>query len=207
MIDRDRRSVSSEIRLGFIPKEGRRGDKLNLIDAIRGHCAYLESQIVDAKRRSTSAGSSVQEARAKEIEQRIAQRDKKLIATDEAFAVVDLVLARYRTALDGMPARFTRDLAERRRLEDMLSNARTDAVNQLEQSIASIRAGGSPDEAAPQAATGRVGRKKSPVSSKRRNSRPARPASDALHGSGRAGGGERKISPGGGHNGRPERKN
>jgi hypothetical protein len=80
--------------------------------------AYLR-WLRDTDRRATksAAASRVSDARTREIELRIAQREKKLIETSEAFSILDEIIGIYGDSYRGLPARATRDLKVRRAIQ------------------------------------------------------------------------------------------
>lgn len=80
---------------------------------------------------SVAAASRVTDARTREIEQRIAIRERQLIPTDDAIAEYDILVAVCRKEIDGLPAAFTRDVADRRRLEKLCDGAKTRIADAL----------------------------------------------------------------------------
>jgi phage terminase Nu1 subunit (DNA packaging protein) len=98
---------------GVLP---RRPDGKFEIDATR--LAYLR-HLRQARRHSpaTAARAALDAARAREVEVRNAQREKVLIAYEEHLEIVDDMAGVVRTALSSLPARASRDLTIRRRIE------------------------------------------------------------------------------------------
>jgi phage terminase Nu1 subunit (DNA packaging protein) len=113
----------------FKPLEGHRG-VFNTADAHNGFIRYLR----DEGRRTTksAAESRVRDARAQEIEMRVALRSGDLMKRAEHEETLDEVLGFFRSELSGLPARLTRDLRERGRIEQ--------AVNDILESIAALAA-------------------------------------------------------------------
>jgi hypothetical protein len=113
---------------GFIKKTER--GKYLAADVAQG---YAQSLIVD--RRSTTqsvAQTQLTEARTVLLKQRNERESGKWLeqAVNEIFKPSLLAFAR---SLDGVPAAFTRDLRERRKLEDLLGDARNAALKKLDE--------------------------------------------------------------------------
>ena len=92
--------------------------KLHQVDLIRDYLRWLK----DAGRRANQSASAnrLAEARAEEIEQRVAARSATLIHSADVLAALREVLAVLQSELVGLPARATKDLALRRKLGDEL---------------------------------------------------------------------------------------
>jgi phage terminase Nu1 subunit (DNA packaging protein) len=77
-----------------------------------------------AERKANTAKAAtgrVQDARTREIELRTKERGRELISMEEAMAYVDIVFGRVRTILSGVPARCTRDVPMRRKIEQEIN--------------------------------------------------------------------------------------
>lgn len=121
------------------------GGKFDL-DACR--VAYIR-WLRDGRRRlsKSAAASRVQEARAREIEIRTAEREHRLIETDEAIAVVDDVIGRLRAETSGIGARLTRDRELRRAVEKELDDVFSRAADHFVKAASALRARGEAAEA------------------------------------------------------------
>jgi hypothetical protein len=117
-----------------------------LLDLVQGYVASLKD---DTKRSSQTATlSRVQEARAKEIEARTARDAGQTIAMSDALELVDVVVGGLKADLDGLPARFTRDMVERRKLEAEVNDVLTRCADRLDEEADDLNAGGTADQAA-----------------------------------------------------------
>jgi phage terminase Nu1 subunit (DNA packaging protein) len=111
-------------RDGYIAK-GERG-VVSRRAAVQGYIRFLK----DEERRTSKVASlsKVQEARAREIELRIARESGNLIELEDMETTVAAILGALRSELAGVPAACTRDLALReiidRHLNDAISRAR-----------------------------------------------------------------------------------
>lgn len=104
------RQISSQ---GWYKPAGR--DRWNLIELVQGYIDFLKDE---GRRTSKSAAESrVRDARAAEIERRLAREDRTIIMLDEAMAFVDLISGDFLQSIGGLPARITREPRERQRIE------------------------------------------------------------------------------------------
>jgi hypothetical protein len=100
-------------KLGYIsiPKRG----YTTLVSAVRGYVRFLKE---DARKETkTAAVSRVTDARAREVELRIAEKERELIPRDDANLALDLVVGEVNKQLTGLSARITRDVSLRRKIE------------------------------------------------------------------------------------------
>ncbi len=104
-----------------------------------GYIRFLQ----DEDRRSTksAAESGLKQARQREVELRIAEREKTVIDLAEHFAVVEELCGLFVSSMNGLPARVTRDLPMRRKIEIDLDEIRRQIVARAEQRSAELRAG------------------------------------------------------------------
>lgn len=92
-----------------------------LVSAVQGYIRFLKDE--DRKNTKTAAASRATEARTREIEMRIAERSRALIPMEDAQAVVMQLATIVRAELAGLPARYTRDKEERRRIENEITGS------------------------------------------------------------------------------------
>lgn len=116
------------IKEGWLPR-GPRG-RLNFIDGIRGMDRYRQDQL--ARANSKQGDTKIKDARAREIEMRIAQREGTLIEFGEALAVCQTLFGALKSELDGLPASVTRERETRHRIEDRVNGALARVVKRLE---------------------------------------------------------------------------
>lgn len=116
------RSVSWVQKLvtdGYIVRAGT--NQYSVVAIVRGLIAYYDDLL--EKTNKAAAASRATDARTREIELRIAERRRDLIQQEDARAVVSEMAAMVKAEFSGLPARFTRDLAERRRLEQEIDGS------------------------------------------------------------------------------------
>lgn len=122
---------------GAIKKHGR---NVRLIEVLKGYIGWLKD---DARRNSKSASATrVADARALEIEIRTAERRRELIPVEDAQAAMDAVVGRCLTEMVGLPASYTRDIAERRRLEEKMDGCRARIAASLRNTSEALVSGG-----------------------------------------------------------------
>ena len=99
---------------GYIPRAPKRG-VVPLVGDVQGYLRYLKDE--ERQSSKSAAASRVTDARTREIELRIAERQRDLIPQEDARAVIGEMAALVKAEFVGLPARVTRDLDLRRTLE------------------------------------------------------------------------------------------
>lgn len=131
------------VKDGWIKSTGKRGI-YNTVECVQGYINFLRDE---SRRASKSkAESRVREARAQEIELRMAERARNLIPVEDANAAVDHVFGALKAELIGIPARCTRDLATRRVMEEEIDAALERACERIGEAEAAVRAGVDPSQ-------------------------------------------------------------
>lgn len=130
LIERSTRWVQLRVREGWIRTDGR--GRYPVPSVVRGALAYYEDQM--QRMAKNAAANRVTDARTREIELRIAERSRALIPIEDAEAVVADLAGAVLSQLSGLPARVTRDLTLRRKIEaevgKMIDNLRDHAAVQ-----------------------------------------------------------------------------
>ncbi len=126
------------VKSGYIQQESR--GKYNLVGVVQGYIRFLK----DEERRSTrvSSESRVRDARAQEIEMRIAEKNRDLVPLEDATAAIDLVVGKVRKEFSGLPARVTRDIPLRRKVEAEVNGSLERIAKSLGASAEFLRTGG-----------------------------------------------------------------
>ncbi|MBX9740504.1 MAG: hypothetical protein K2X62_10540 [Beijerinckiaceae bacterium] len=126
------------IGAGYIEKHGK--DQVPLVSAVRGYIRFLKDDERKASR--TAAVSRVQIARAREIEFKIAEREHRLIDIAEHEDLFAEAFGSIRSGLAGVPARVTRDVELRRRIEAGIDDVLRRAADRFEEGTANLKASG-----------------------------------------------------------------
>lgn len=135
--------VRQLIKEGHIEKAG--PDRLVLETATRGYIRFRN----DADRRSSKSASAsrVQDARAREIELKTAEREGSLMDVEEVRAVVAEWGGVIRTGLNSIPARLSRDMTFRRKIETEIDDVFRQATERFESAMGDRSAAGAAAEA------------------------------------------------------------
>jgi murein DD-endopeptidase MepM/ murein hydrolase activator NlpD len=141
------------VKAGYIQKIGR--DSYPLVSVVQGYIRFLKEE--ERRTSKVQADSRVRDARAKEIEQRMALRSGNLIDIEDAKAEFATFVTTSRAEWQGLPASFTRDLELRRQLETKVDEILTRIAARYEKAIALLASGGDPLEAFAEASTGPMG--------------------------------------------------
>lgn len=126
--------VGQLVRSGHIERIGR--GKTTIRSAVQGYAAFLKEASDRATR--TSAQERVAAARAAEIEQRTAVRNRELIPMEEAIEAMDELVGVVRSEAASVPARITRELPLRRKIEaeiDAMLNRIADALTAQREAV------------------------------------------------------------------------
>lgn len=116
---RSRQWVFQLVKAGFIAKQAH--GEYTLVSVVRGVIDYYED--LQSKSSRVAAASRATDARTREIELRIKERSRELILIEDARAEIADWTSAFRAELQGLAARFTRDMQERRRLEQEIDGA------------------------------------------------------------------------------------
>ncbi|WP_316192415.1 MULTISPECIES: hypothetical protein [unclassified Bradyrhizobium] len=104
--------------------------KFRLIDLFGGVMAHLRAE--RKSNHQTVAAQRLLEARAIEIEQRTAVRAGRLMETDEHLAIMHMVFGAIKATIESLPAQLTRDPEQRRRADQIVSQALAKCSENLE---------------------------------------------------------------------------
>ncbi len=106
-------------RSGVIPKPSR--GMVPLVAAVQGYIRWLKDE--ERRTSKTAEAAAVHRARAREIELRIAREEGKLVETSDAETAFANILGAWRVELAGLSAAVTRDLTQRRKIDDYIEAA------------------------------------------------------------------------------------
>lgn len=138
---------------GWIQKSG--AGRYPIVPLVRGYVRFLKED--NARKSKSAADGRLRDARAREVEQRIAERDRGLVALDEALGIFDEVTGSFLQTLSGAPARITRNQSERRRLEAIFDADRQRLADHFAERRLALRTGRDADPADDPDDSGRVG--------------------------------------------------
>lgn len=130
--------VRQLVKMGYIKRVAR--GRFHLTDVVHG---YIDFRNDDDRRSSKSATASrMHDAKAAKIELEIAEKKRELVPVEEAQAAIDIVIGKVNAEFSGLPARFTRDMTLRRKLEDEIDDSFNTIAAAVSASAEFLRQGG-----------------------------------------------------------------
>ena len=105
--------VRQLIKMGYIARA--KPGRTTIVSAVQGYIRFLKDE--DRKTSKTAADTRVRDARAAEIEMRVAIQQRHMIPIEDATALVDILVGKVREEITGLPARVTRNVDLRRKIE------------------------------------------------------------------------------------------
>lgn len=140
MISAERVRQLSKMGYIVIPKRG----FTTIVSAVQGYIRFLKDE--DRKNTKSAAASRAVDARAAEIELRIAEKRRELIPREEAEQALDLVVGEVNKQFTGLPARITRDVRLRREIEARLNEAKGKIAEALASGLVLAETGRDPTD-------------------------------------------------------------
>lgn len=146
--------ISAE-RLRQLRKEGyvefpERG-KTTLVSAVRGYIRFLKDAA--AKETKTSASARTQDAKTRLLELQLQEKERELIPQEDAQLAMQLLVGSVSTVMDTLPARITRDMEWRVKVEDEVRKAKGQIADALGKLSGALADGRDIDEAGSKART------------------------------------------------------
>lgn len=130
--------------MGYIPRSQVRGH-VSLVGAVQGYIKFLKDE--ERKSSKVAAESRVRDARARELELRIAEREGRLVDINDVIAFETDVLGQLRAHLASLPARVTRDLEMREKIDRELNDILATCQRRFEEAERTLQAGSEADNA------------------------------------------------------------
>lgn len=121
-----------------------RSKRFVLSDAVQAMQRKSEMAAAEAAQSASSSREMFEAERARKLKLENDQREALLVETPDALAAIDAIFGEVRTALAGIPARYTEDLAERRRLEDAIDTTLADISGRLDKAGTALAEGRDP---------------------------------------------------------------
>lgn len=95
-------------------------------DLDASHRAYTEYKLEKAtEKRAPSATDNLTKAKEAILARRLAREDRTVIEMDDALESIDIVTGAFIEAISGLPARITRNIDERKRIEAICDGVRS----------------------------------------------------------------------------------
>jgi phage terminase Nu1 subunit (DNA packaging protein) len=122
---------------GWISKADR--GRYRVVDVVQGYIRFLRDE---ARRSSKSAAHSrLQDIRARKEELNIAQTERELVPLADAMTLVDEVAGAVVARVNAIPARMTRNMDERARLQREIDEALAEVADRVEKLGATFQSG------------------------------------------------------------------
>ena len=143
LLDLTPQRINQLVAEGWIRKSAR--NSIFIKDGVKGHLAFVEDR--HEKTRHTATDDELRAERARKLRLENDRTEGKIMETDAAFDAIDKICATIRIGLAALPARVTRELALRRKIEDEVDRILTVVSAKLEDR-GTLLAGGEDAEAA-----------------------------------------------------------
>lgn len=121
--------VRQLIKDGYIERAAR--GQVKLRSAVQGYLRFRNE--ADRRASKSASASRVQDARAHEIEIRTAEREGRLIDLNEHLDLFAECFGALKAGLAGVPARLTRDMGFRRKIEQEIDDVLRQCADRFEQ--------------------------------------------------------------------------
>lgn len=129
------RRITQLVADGWIKKPG---GVYTITDSVHGYIGFLKDE--KARLSQNTAQAEVQKARAAHINQKLAREAGELVPVEQAQALCQLVVGQMMARIAGLPARVTRDLNERARIEECVDAIRQEVVDIVAKSFEAMDA-------------------------------------------------------------------
>lgn len=126
------------VKKGYITPAGR--GRYNLVNVVQGYIKFLKDE--ERRTSKSAADSRVRDARASEIEMKIAEKKRELIPLEDAIGAMDYLVGVVNDGLNSIPASVTRDLELRRSLENTVHQTQERIAKALGSAGNAARTGG-----------------------------------------------------------------
>lgn len=131
------RHVQRLAKEGVFEAKGR--GKYPMVPCIHAYIRHLKEE---NKTQTKVAGDNrLRDARAREVEMRIAKSDRIIIELSEAQDIVDKMTGAFLQSIVGLPAMITRNINERKRIEKICDKVRTKLATRFSEISESVQSG------------------------------------------------------------------
>ena len=124
-------------KMEYFPKVGR--GKWNLVAVVQGNIRFMK----DEDRRSSKSASAARgrDVKTEMLEMQMQEKRRELVPLDDTRLVLDTAASLVQSQMMAVPAKFTREIAERRRLEKLIAEALGTVADGIEKKAAALKAG------------------------------------------------------------------
>jgi phage terminase Nu1 subunit (DNA packaging protein) len=122
---------------GWISKADR--GRYRVVDVVQGYIRFLRDE---ARRSSKSAAHSrLQDIRARKEELNVAQTERELVPLADAMTLIDEIAGTVVARINAIPARMTRNMDERARLQREIDEALAEVADRIAKLGSALRSG------------------------------------------------------------------
>lgn len=125
-------------KMEYVPKAAR--GKWNLVAVVQGYIRFLKDE--DRRSSKSASHSRMTDIKAERLEMQMKAERRELVPFEDTRLVLDTAAGLMQSSLMAIPAKFTRDIAERRRLEGMIAQALNDIADGMEKKAEALKKGG-----------------------------------------------------------------
>lgn len=124
-----------------------RSKRFVLADAVQALLAKSEAEARTAAQSASTSRDQFEAERARKLKIDNDRQENILTYTDSAVAGLDRIVGEVRTWLSALPSQITEDVAERRRIEDVVNVSMAELAARLRDVGSALRAGRDPSDA------------------------------------------------------------
>lgn len=124
-------------KMEYVPKAGR--GKWNLVAVVQGYIRFLKDE--DRRSSKSASHSRITDIKAERLEMQMKAERRELVPFDDTRLVLDTAAGLMQSTLMAIPAKFTRDIAERRRLEALIVEALGGIADGIEKKADALKKG------------------------------------------------------------------
>jgi phage terminase Nu1 subunit (DNA packaging protein) len=106
-------------KMEYLSKAGR--GRWSLVNVVQGYIRFLKDE--DRRSSKSASASRMTEVRTSAIEMKMATERRELVPREDVNLVLDSAASLMQSALMAVPSKYTRNLAEKRKLEKLIADA------------------------------------------------------------------------------------
>lgn len=124
-------------KMEYVPKAGR--GKWNLVAVVQGYIRFLKDE--DRRSSKSASASRMQDVKTARLEMQMQQERRELVPLEDTRLVLDTAAGLLKSSIMAVPAKYTRDIKERRRLEGLLAEALGQIASGIDKKADALAAG------------------------------------------------------------------
>lgn len=124
-------------KMEYVPKVGR--GKWSLVAVVQGYIRFLKDE--DRRSSKSASHSRMTDIKAERLEMQMRAERRELVPLDDTRLVLDTAAGLMQSSLMAVPAKYTRDVAERRRLEGLIADALGDIAKGIDKKADALAKG------------------------------------------------------------------